>query len=82
MEMYEAVEVLLDHGNTPKDIAESLRITPGMVSHHKKKENMPSLKTAALVWGIYGMQVEPYTDKALMIKYRELTDDDTTTTSE
>jgi len=81
MEINEAITVLLDHDNTPKEIAASVEITPGMVSHYLKNGNYPSLKTAALMWGVHGMQVEPFTDKALMKKYEELTNETTSTSN-
>jgi len=63
----EALEVIKDiekESNQYK-LAKLLRVSQGTISNYTKHGKYPDLRAAGYIWGKYGIQVEPFTEKAL-----------------
>ena len=64
----EAIMHILDNDTSiesQKDLCTKLGISAPMVSAYKKRESRPNLHNASRIWGLYGIQVEPYTELSL-----------------
>ena len=57
----------LEKGSEPRDIADTIGVTPGMISIWKKDENdfVPRLKIARLIREHYNVYIWPYSKEAL-----------------
>lgn len=67
MQIVEALQ-LIEEEEGIKDqyeMAAVLNVSQGTVSNYHKKDKYPTLTVAARIYGKWGHQVEPFTEKAL-----------------
>ena len=74
--MKDALEKIMEEKaiTKQKEMAEYLDISQGQVSNYMMNKSYPALRVAAVIYGRFGYQVEPYTEKALKKEWEYLKD--------
>jgi len=67
MEIQEAIAIIQEkeglHGQ--EEVAKHLKVSQPTISNYMAGRSQPTLSVAAMIYGMYGIQCEPFTKKAL-----------------
>lgn len=71
----DVIEFALNDNPDRQVLATKLGVSKAQISHYLNREGIPRLDVAGRVWGNFGLVIEPFTERAVIKSWTELTKD-------
>ena len=69
-EALEAIQNGHPEVRTQEDLASLIGISGALISTYKNGQSRPNITNACKIWGKFGIQVEPFTEKSLEYEWQ------------